>query len=54
MLEPTIVESPLIQINSEQVKQSLIEVARQLRCTLVDRLVSIYRQECQRLINNDR
>jgi hypothetical protein len=50
MLEPTNVEFPLIQTNSEQVKQGLIHAARKHRHTLLDKLVNDYRRECQRLI----
>jgi hypothetical protein len=48
MLEPTTVEFPLIQTNSEQVKQGLIEAARKHRLTLLEKLVNDYRTECQR------
>ncbi|CAF2905625.1 unnamed protein product [Rotaria sp. Silwood2] len=47
MLEPTTVEFPLIQTNSEQVKQGLVEAARKHRNTLVEKLVNDYRKECQ-------
>ena len=50
MLEPTTVEFPLIQTNSEQVKQSLIEAARKHRRTLLEKLVDDYRRECQRFV----
>jgi hypothetical protein len=50
MLEPTTVEFPLIQTNSEQVKQGLIEAARKHRHTLVEKLVNDYRGECQRFV----
>lgn len=50
MLEPSNVEFPLIQTNSEQVKQGLVEAARKHRRTLIEKLVNDYRRECHRLI----
>ncbi|CAF3583418.1 unnamed protein product [Rotaria sordida] len=49
MLEPTTVEFPLIQTNSEQVKQGLVEAARKHRNTLLEKLVNDYRKECQNI-----
>ncbi|CAF3418967.1 unnamed protein product [Rotaria socialis] len=46
MLEPTTVEFPLLQTNSEQVKQGLVEAARKHRNTLFEKLVNDYRTEC--------
>ncbi len=50
MLEPSNVEFPLIQTNSDQVKKGLVEAARKHRHTLLEKRVNDYRQECQRLI----
>ncbi|CAF3483983.1 unnamed protein product [Rotaria sp. Silwood1] len=47
MLEPTTVEFSLIQTNSEQVKQGLVEAARKHRNALLEKLVNDYRKECQ-------
>lgn len=52
MLEPSNVEFPLIQTNSEQVKKGLVEAARRHRMTLLEKLVNDYRRECQRLISS--
>lgn len=46
MLEPSNVEFPLIQTNSEQVKKGLVEAARRHRLTLLEKLVNDYRREC--------
>lgn len=46
MLEPSNVEFPLIQTNSEQVKKGLVDAARKHRSTLLEKLVNDYRQEC--------
>jgi hypothetical protein len=50
MLEPTTVEFPLLQTNSEQVKQGLVEAARKHRNTLFEKLVNDYRTECHRFL----
>jgi len=50
MLEPSNVEFPLIQTNSEHVKKGLVEAARKHRHTLLEKRVNDYRQECQKLI----
>jgi hypothetical protein len=50
MLEPSNVEFPLIQTNSEHVKKGLVDAARKHRQTLLDKLVNDYRTECQRFI----
>ena len=52
MLEPSNVEFPLIQTNSEQVKKGLAEAARRHRMTLLEKRVNDYRRECQRLISS--
>lgn len=52
MLEPSNVEFPLVQTNSEQVKKGLVEAARRHRSTLLEKLVNDYRQECHRLISS--
>jgi len=49
MLEPTTVEFPLVQTNSDQMKQGLIQVARKHRNTLLEKLVNNYRHECQNI-----
>ncbi|CAF1455240.1 unnamed protein product [Rotaria magnacalcarata] len=51
MLEPTTVEFPLLQTNSEQVKQGLVEAARKHRNTLFEKLVNDYRTECHSICN---
>lgn len=50
MLEPSNVEFPLIYTNSEQVKQGLVAAARKHRHTLLNKLVSDYRTECQQYV----
>lgn len=51
LLEPSNVEFPLIQTNSDQVKKGLVDAARQHRSTLVEKLVNNYRKECLRLVD---
>jgi hypothetical protein len=52
MLEPSNVEFPLIQTNSEQVKKGLVAAARKHRHTLLEKRVNDYRRECQRCLFN--
>lgn len=48
MLEPTMVEFPLIETNSDQVKKGLVDMARHHRNSLLETLVNNYRHECRK------